>query len=351
MRQVAMGPVLRETGREVRETQAEPTPLSVQRGMGKLNTSTRSPGQRSVSAAPDGQPAWRGCDHFLGISASMDMPPYVYVRDDLPTAVPDRVVSANAGKGFWCEGPLAPEFRQVKQANDTERDAEKRESLMQQPCRDIFPTSARALRRPRRSRRRRCRALLAVFLPRFLKGSHQHPVSVWNGNLRFRQHDWRILRFAGLCCWHRRACRVDTSQSAEALTCGTSVSCEPDDRERSRELSISGRQLLNLIDVAVCVCLNEVLEEADADITKVTVGLCVLNGTADHAPRHIGLPVDPFTEFVDRPERAVRRQPCVNQLIEGETLDSSRLVPEAGPSRGLSRPVWRVVCHGMELKP
>jgi arylsulfatase A len=52
-----------------------------------------------------------GFDHFFGISASLDMPPYVYVENRMPTAAPDRTVSAGAGKACWREGPIAPDFR------------------------------------------------------------------------------------------------------------------------------------------------------------------------------------------------------------------------------------------------
>lgn len=55
-------------------------------------------------------PTSAGFDVFFGISASLDMPPYVYVENDHPTAVPDRIVPAGEGKGFWREGPMAPDF-------------------------------------------------------------------------------------------------------------------------------------------------------------------------------------------------------------------------------------------------
>ena len=55
-------------------------------------------------------PTSRGFDYFFGISASLDMPPYVYVEDDRPTAIPDRIVPAGEGKAFWREGPIAPDF-------------------------------------------------------------------------------------------------------------------------------------------------------------------------------------------------------------------------------------------------
>lgn len=53
-----------------------------------------------------------GFDTFFGISASLDMAPYVYVEDDTPTAVPDRITPAqeNGSMGFWRGGPIAPDF-------------------------------------------------------------------------------------------------------------------------------------------------------------------------------------------------------------------------------------------------
>ena len=62
-----------------------------------------------------------GFDTFFGISASLDMPPYVYIEDDRATAVPagttpgcdqgkDRASGA-PGFRFWRPGPIAPDFR------------------------------------------------------------------------------------------------------------------------------------------------------------------------------------------------------------------------------------------------
>lgn len=55
-------------------------------------------------------PTTVGFDHFFGISASLDMPPYVYVKDDRVTAVPDRDIEATQGKQFWRGGPITPDF-------------------------------------------------------------------------------------------------------------------------------------------------------------------------------------------------------------------------------------------------
>ena len=63
-------------------------------------------------------PTTRGFDYFYGISGSLDMPPYVYVENDRPTALPDRLTSGNnipVGNpeydgSFWREGPTGSDF-------------------------------------------------------------------------------------------------------------------------------------------------------------------------------------------------------------------------------------------------
>ncbi len=63
-------------------------------------------------------PITSGFDYFYGFSGSLDMPPYVYVENDLPTAVPDRLTVGNnspAGDpgydgSFWREGPTGSDF-------------------------------------------------------------------------------------------------------------------------------------------------------------------------------------------------------------------------------------------------
>lgn len=54
-------------------------------------------------------PVTLGFDYFFGISGSLDMTPYVYVENDMPTAVPDHV-TANTGMAFWRKGPTSPDF-------------------------------------------------------------------------------------------------------------------------------------------------------------------------------------------------------------------------------------------------
>jgi arylsulfatase A-like enzyme len=55
-------------------------------------------------------PTHRGFDRFFGISASLDMPPYVYIDDDRVTAVPDRD-TAESGMKTWRPGPTGADFR------------------------------------------------------------------------------------------------------------------------------------------------------------------------------------------------------------------------------------------------
>lgn len=54
-------------------------------------------------------PTTRGFDYFYGIIASLDMAPYVYVENDMPTAVPDRE-TVNDGMKYWRKGPTASDF-------------------------------------------------------------------------------------------------------------------------------------------------------------------------------------------------------------------------------------------------
>ena len=59
-----------------------------------------------------------GFDESFIVPASLDMPPYVFVRNDRPTTPPDDEVAASkmrrhGGGGFWRAGAIAPGFRHV----------------------------------------------------------------------------------------------------------------------------------------------------------------------------------------------------------------------------------------------
>ncbi len=58
-------------------------------------------------------PTTRGFDYYFGIPASLDMTPYVYVENDMPTAVPDRTIDGSKGKKFWRKGAISPDFEHI----------------------------------------------------------------------------------------------------------------------------------------------------------------------------------------------------------------------------------------------
>jgi len=70
-------------------------------------------------SAPVPGPIEHGFDHYFGIPASLDMPPYVYVQGSAPTAEPSETVAGSkqarhGGGGFWREGPIAPDFKHAE---------------------------------------------------------------------------------------------------------------------------------------------------------------------------------------------------------------------------------------------
>lgn len=59
-----------------------------------------------------------GFDDSFILPASLDMPPYVFVENELPTTPPSDQITASTmrrhgGKGFWRAGAIAPGFRHV----------------------------------------------------------------------------------------------------------------------------------------------------------------------------------------------------------------------------------------------
>ncbi len=55
-------------------------------------------------------PVDHGFEYFYGISASLDMPPYVYIENDRVSELPDHETQ-DSGKRFWRKGPTAPNFK------------------------------------------------------------------------------------------------------------------------------------------------------------------------------------------------------------------------------------------------
>ena len=58
-----------------------------------------------------GGPLTAGFDHFFGITASLDIPPYVYVQDDRSTTVPTRFTEDTSRMGWWRKGLTGDDFR------------------------------------------------------------------------------------------------------------------------------------------------------------------------------------------------------------------------------------------------
>lgn len=56
-------------------------------------------------------PLQHGFDYYYGISASLDMPPYVYIENDQATQPPSGTSKSETGKGWWREGPIASDFK------------------------------------------------------------------------------------------------------------------------------------------------------------------------------------------------------------------------------------------------
>lgn len=69
-----------------------------------------------------------GFDTYFGIPASLDMEPYVFVRDDRLVELPTQTIGNSAhrrqgGDGFWRGGPIAPSFRHIDVLPAIEREA------------------------------------------------------------------------------------------------------------------------------------------------------------------------------------------------------------------------------------
>ena len=55
-------------------------------------------------------PNTHGFDYSYGFCGSLDMPPYVWVENDLPTSVPTGITKGKSGQGTWREGLTADDF-------------------------------------------------------------------------------------------------------------------------------------------------------------------------------------------------------------------------------------------------
>ncbi|MCC7377271.1 MAG: arylsulfatase [Verrucomicrobiales bacterium] len=90
-------------------------PTRTPASFGDASTPTADPAVIEWSQDLNAGPRTVGFDFFFGIPASLDMPPYVYLRNDRTTATPDGVIPASqsqrqGGAGFWRQGPIGPDF-------------------------------------------------------------------------------------------------------------------------------------------------------------------------------------------------------------------------------------------------
>ena len=57
-----------------------------------------------------GGPTSLGFDYFFGITASLDIPPYVYIENDRPTMVPVKYTRNDSDYGWWRQGLTGEDF-------------------------------------------------------------------------------------------------------------------------------------------------------------------------------------------------------------------------------------------------
>lgn len=87
-------------------------------------------------------PLTYGFDYFYGISASLDMPPYIYIENDHFTALPDHEVQGQ-GKGYCRKGPAAPGFLHENVLDElTQKVLQKLEEYRGKPFFMYYPMTA-----------------------------------------------------------------------------------------------------------------------------------------------------------------------------------------------------------------
>ncbi len=61
-----------------------------------------------------GGPRDHGFDYSYGTAASLSSPPFIYVENSMPTALPNGISVNYDEKAFWRKGPIAPDFKHVE---------------------------------------------------------------------------------------------------------------------------------------------------------------------------------------------------------------------------------------------
>jgi arylsulfatase A-like enzyme len=60
---------------------------------------------------PSNEPTSIGFDYFYGITASLDIPPYVWIENNKITATSIDTIEEKKGMGFWRKGPIGNDFK------------------------------------------------------------------------------------------------------------------------------------------------------------------------------------------------------------------------------------------------
>jgi len=76
-----------------------------------LDWAKQSNGAIDFTKPINGGPTQLGFDYFFGITASLDIPPYVYINGNIVTATRIDSVKEQGGQGFWRAGPIGNDFK------------------------------------------------------------------------------------------------------------------------------------------------------------------------------------------------------------------------------------------------
>jgi arylsulfatase A len=84
-------------------------------GLGWENKASRETGgerpEVDLLARLSAGPFTIGFDYFYGITASLDIPPYVWIENNKATATSIDTIEERKGKGFWRKGPIGNDFK------------------------------------------------------------------------------------------------------------------------------------------------------------------------------------------------------------------------------------------------
>lgn len=80
-------------------------------GMGWANGANGKP---DITLPIQSGPVNCGFDYFFGISASLDMPPYVYIKNNMITSASLDSIGGSSGKKMWRKGLIGNDFKHIE---------------------------------------------------------------------------------------------------------------------------------------------------------------------------------------------------------------------------------------------